>query len=81
MWIRNQSKSGIFPIGCGGFYPTVCDNRVKLNSTNFANTFTIGVYASEERALKVLDEIQKYIECKEPELIILTKQFYEMPEI
>jgi hypothetical protein len=63
MWIRSQDKKGLYPIGAGGFYPFQNnDDGRELCVSNVINSddgyFPIGEYATKERAIEVLDEME-----------------------
>lgn len=59
MWIRSQDKAGLIKSDC------IILNKNEISATAQGTdgfTITIGEYSSQEKALKVLDMIQKCIE-------------------
>lgn len=60
MWIRSQDKKILTEI-----------HDVEIDSANqiWGSGSFIGEYSTEEKALKVLDEIQRKIECPDSSLI------------
>ena len=82
MWIRSQNK-----------YLLININYVNVDESNriWGDSACLGEYSTEEKALKVLDEIQERIEYPEASLISPTKlqnyyrlssvgHFYQMPQ-
>ena len=61
MWIRSQSKKVLLNVN------QVVINNIKDESEYYIHAYSergidiLGVYSTEEKALKVLDKIQKYI--------------------
>lgn len=61
MWIRSQTKNALVNIN----FMCMCnesDGWVIYCESPGGVTYRLGVYSSEEKALKVLDEIEKQIE-------------------
>lgn len=60
MWIRSQSKKALVNIN---FFRVINDGNYCLicGATTDGCDYELGVYSTEKKALKVLDEIQKYI--------------------
>ena len=57
MWIRSQDKTGLIKSDC------IIVNKNEIRARTQADALiTIGEYSSQEKALKVLDMIQKAIE-------------------
>ena len=90
MWVRTQDKLGLFELNGVRIREHGFENGTKeylvLNNDNLYNH--LGTYNSKERALEVLDEIQRLIEyLKYMEYAIDKNQFcgyrsnvYQMPE-
>lgn len=81
MWVRSQDKKKLTEIH---------DVTIYHDKQIWAGCSFIGEYSTEEKALKVLDEIQGKIECPYPSKVTPTfgtncyhlsekGQFYEMP--
>lgn len=81
MWVRSQDKKKLTEIH---------DVTIYYDKQIWAGCSFIGEYSTEEKALKVLDEIQGKIECPYPSKVTpafgtncyhLSEkgQFYEMP--
>lgn len=89
MWIRSQKKNALVNIN---FLRVINDGNYCLicGATTDGYDCELGVYSTEEKALKVLDEIQDYIEdvqnCTIDDMgrgfFVLNKraQIYEMPQ-
>lgn len=58
MWIRSQDKTGLIKSDC----IIVNKNEIRARTQADGSLITIGEYSSQEKALKVLDMIQKGIE-------------------
>lgn len=76
LWIRNQDKNKLIKVeGLSLVYPV--NGTVDINITFKDYCETVGNYKSKERALEVLDEIQKFI------IVNISAKFniivYEMP--
>lgn len=90
MWVRTQDKLGLFELNGGRIREHGFENGTKeylvLNNDNLYNH--LGTYKSKERALEVLDEIQRLIEyLKYMEYAIDNNKFcgyrpnvYQMPK-
>ena len=88
MWIRSQRKNALVNIN---FLRVINDGNYCLicGATTDGYDCELGVYSSKEKALRVLDEIQDYIEdvqnCTIDDMgrgfFVLNKraQIYEMP--
>jgi gamma-glutamylcyclotransferase (GGCT)/AIG2-like uncharacterized protein YtfP len=86
LWIRSQNKGALIKVEMLG------KTDETIHSYNGINKTVLGTYKSDERALEVLDEIQKYINnnCEFIEQKTHTKMgtytnkidtyVYEMPE-
>lgn len=86
IWIRKQDKTILVKITC----LNVCDNKVYgYNSINenFKEYILLGMYSSKERAVKVLDMIQRKIldyEYKEGRSMVNSYAqalYYEKPKV
>ena len=72
LWIRGQDKDFLIKVDNINLGYQNDENNKKINEARrlftFAKdtSFTLGVYKTEERALEVLDDIQRYINnsCK-----------------
>ena len=59
LWIRSQDKKELIPNPKLGI--DQCENRYYIvDRYDFERAFILGEYKSKERALEVLDEIDKY---------------------
>ena len=59
LWIRSQNKKELIPNPKLGI--DQCENRYYIvDRYDFERAFILGEYKSKERALEVLDEIDKY---------------------
>ena len=75
LWIRSQDKEKL----CKVHDLCVRDNQDENNKINYViqDIYTMGVYSTKERALEVLDEIQKYVILPN---IDNSNYVYEMPK-
>lgn len=74
MWIRSQTKNALVNIN----FMCMCnesDGWVIYCESPGGVTYRLGVYSSEEKALKVLDQIQYNMELFEHELTMV----FQMP--
>lgn len=89
MWIRSQNKKILSKVN-EVLICTMDDNKYFISGFWDKGSDTLGIYSSEEKALSVLDEIQKRIEYPEASLISPTAlrnyyrlssvgHFYQMP--
>ena len=64
MWIRSQTKSALVNIN---FMRVINDGNFCLicGATTDGCDYELGVYSTEEKALRVLDEIQAIVESKQ----------------
>lgn len=88
MWIRSQSKKALLNVSS---IHILKDGGMSLMCCVVAGCdYELGVYSIEEKALKVLDEIQRKIECPDSSLISpaasinyyhlsVIGHFYQMP--
>lgn len=75
LWIRNQDKKLLIPINNALYIP---QSRTGENFGIFYKDIMLGYYTKEERALEVLDEIQKIFYNNQK--FINNVVVYEMPE-
>ena len=89
MWIRSQDKKQL--INADNVVITEIKGKYYIFKECECDNCVLGIYSSEEKALKVLDEIQERIEYPEASLISPTKlqnyyrlssvgHFYQMPQ-
>lgn len=90
MWIRSQNKKILSKVN-EVLICTMDDNKYFIEGFWDRGSDTLGIYSSEEKALKVLDEIQKKVEYPDSTLVSPTAlknyyrlipkgQFYQMPQ-
>lgn len=90
MWIRSQNKKSLLNVNQVVTIPSVDKSKYFICNSLEKESVTLGVYSTEEKVLKVLDEIQGKIECPYPSKVTpafgtncycLSEkgQFYEMP--
>ena len=75
LWIRSQDKKLLIPINNALYIP---QSRTGENFGIFYKDIMLGYYTKEERALEVLDEIQKIFYNNQK--FINNVVVYEMPE-
>jgi hypothetical protein len=75
LWIRSQDKT----ILSKAHDLIIRENRNGDNTINYAiqDIYTMGIYSTQERALEVLDEIQKKLQ---PSLYIYEPKEYDKPK-
>lgn len=82
MWIRTQDKLGLFELNGVRIREHGFENGTKeylvLNNDNLYNH--LGTYKSKERAIEVLDEIQKLLIAMPRTEIPFNYIVYQMPE-
>ena len=89
MWVRSQNKRILSDVNEVLMCP-MDENKCIISGFWDKGSDTLGIYSTEEKALKVLDEIQKRIEYPEASLISPTAlrnyyrlssvgHFYQMP--
>ena len=61
MWIRSQSKKALLNVNQVVINNTKDESEYYIHGYSERGIDILGVYSTEEKALKVLDEIQKYI--------------------
>lgn len=75
MWIRSQNKKSLLNVNQVVTIPSVDKSKYFICNSLEKESVTLGVYSTEEKALKVLDEIQYNIELFEHELTMV----FQMP--
>lgn len=90
MWIRSQDRKALLNVNQVLISPSVDGSIYYINDSLGEESNVLGIYTGEEKALKVLDEIQGKIECPYPSKVTpafgtncyhLSEKgkFYEMP--
>lgn len=90
MWIRSQSKKSLLNVNQVVINNTKDESEYYIHGYSERGIDILGVYSTQEKALKVLDEIQKRIEYPGSTLVSPTAlknyyrlipagQFYQMP--
>lgn len=90
MWIRSQSKKSLLNVNQVVINNTKDESEYYIHGYSERGIDILGVYSTQEKALKVLDEIQKRIEypcstlvsptaLKNYYRLIPAGQFYQMP--
>lgn len=74
MWIRSQNKKILSKVN-EVLICTMDDNKYFIEGFWNRGSDTLGIYSTEEKALKVLDKIQYNMELFEHELIMV----FQMP--
>lgn len=72
MWIRSQDRYALLNVNQVLISPSVDGSIYYINDSLGEESNVLGIYTSEEKALKVLDWIQNQIEYKNVEV-------YQMP--
>lgn len=91
MWIRSQSKKSLLNVNQVVINNTKDESEYYIHGYSERGIDILGVYSTQEKALKVLDEIQKRIEypgstlfsptsLKNYYCLTPTGQFYQMPQ-
>lgn len=73
MWIRSQDRYALLNVNQVLISPSVDGSIYYINDSLGEESNVLGIYTSEEKALKVLDWIQNQIEYKNVEV-------YQMPQ-
>lgn len=73
MWIRSQDRKALLNVNQVLISPSVDGSIYYINDSLGEESNVLGVYSTEEKALKVLDWIQNQIEYKNVEV-------YQMPQ-
>lgn len=76
MWIRSQNKKSLLNVNQVVTIPSVDKSKYFICNSLEKESVTLGVYSTEEKVLKVLDEIQYNIELFEHELTMV----FQMPQ-
>ena len=86
LWIRTQNRMRLFNIGLDVSIIGVLDEKGNIDHymigcNDYEMNYELGTYKTKERALEVLDEIQKILEqILDANLTVLPVFVYEMPE-
>lgn len=91
MWIRSQSKKSLLNINQVVINNTKDESEYYIHGYSERGIDILGVYSTQEKALKVLDEIQEKIEYPYPSKIVPSfgticyhlienNKFYQMPQ-
>lgn len=91
MWIRNQSKKSLTNISELIISNTKDNSKYYIYGYSERQLDILGVYSTQDKALKVLDEIQRKVEypgstlfsptsLKNYYCLTPTGQFYQMPQ-
>lgn len=75
LWIRTQNKEMLLKVK--GIYYDYQQNKHYITCITDDELYWVGIYATKERALEVLDEIQEKIECYLDDKLAYV---YEMPK-
>lgn len=75
MWIRSQDRRALLNVNQVLISPSVNGSIYYINDSLGEESNELGIYTSEEKALKVLDKIQYNIELFEHE----TTMVFQMP--
>lgn len=73
MWIRSQDRKSLLNVNQVLISPSVDGSIYYINDSLGEESNVLGVYTGEEKALKVLDQIQYNIELFEHELTMVFK--------
>lgn len=86
LWVRSQDKKSLTKVSNVQYTYKEGDLYTDVKGKHYIGTYydnlkILGIYATKERALEVLDEIQKILEqILDGNLTILPIFVYEMPE-
>lgn len=75
MWIRSQDRKALLNVNQVLINPSVNGSIYYINDSLGEESNVLGIYTSEEKALKVLDQIQYNVELFEHE----TTMVFQMP--
>lgn len=73
MWIRSQNKKSLLNVNQVVTIPSVDKSKYFICNSLEKESVTLGVYSTEEKALKVLNDIQEFNECTYSEM-------FQMPQ-
>lgn len=68
MWIRSQSKKSLSNVNQLIINNTKDESKYYIFGYSERGSDTLGVYSTEEKALKVLNDIQEFNECTYSEM-------------
>ena len=77
IWVRSQDKEILMKVDNINLGP----NRLFTFVGGVTTSFTLGTYKSKERAIEVLDEIQKLLIAMPRTEIPFNNIVYQMPEV
>lgn len=91
MWIRSQSKKSLLNVNQVVINNTKDESEYYIHGYSERGIDILGFYSTQEKALKVLDEIQEKIEYPYPSKIVPSigtncyhlienNKFYQMPQ-
>lgn len=63
MWIRSQDRKALLNVNQVLISPSVDGSIYYINDSLGEESHVLGIYTSEEKALKVLNDIQEWYEC------------------
>ena len=75
MWIRSQDRKALLNVNQVLISPSVDGSIYYINDSLGEESNVLGIYTGEEKALKVLDQIQYNMELFEHELTMV----FQMP--
>lgn len=75
MWIRSQDRKALLNVNQVLISPSVDGSIYYINDSLGEESNVLGIYTGEEKALKVLDQIQYNVELFEHE----TTMVFQMP--
>lgn len=73
MWIRSQDRKALLNVNQVLISPSVDGSIHYINDSLGEESNVLGVYSTEEKALKVLNDIQEFNECTYSEM-------FQMPQ-
>lgn len=68
MWIRSQDRRALLNVNQVLISPSVDGSIYYINDSLGEESNVLGVYSTEEKALKVLNDIQEFNECTYSEM-------------
>lgn len=73
MWIRSQDRKALLNVNQVLISPSVDGSIYYINDSSGEESNVLGIYTGEQKALKVLDDIQEFNECTYSEM-------FQMPQ-
>jgi hypothetical protein len=80
MWVRNQDKKGL--LNCIEFRLGEYASKTRVYAGTAADNNSrsnIGIYSSEEEALKVLDQLHFWLNMGEPKVFQMPEEGFRLP--